>query len=123
ALAPVAGPAANQGVALRTASTTSAETPAAANDPKWRSPNINDTPSRNAPAGIARGGLDDDVAPVDDDGLRSVPASPRRSIARVTSGEPVLPHSQGQVWREYDISPYTVRVSSTNRPEQAIVDW
>jgi hypothetical protein len=27
------------------------------------------------------------------------------------------------VWREYDISPYTARVTSTNRPEQAIVDW
>jgi hypothetical protein len=27
------------------------------------------------------------------------------------------------VWREYDISPYTLRVTSTNRPEQAIVDW
>lgn len=123
-LAQAPGPAAaNQGVPLRTATTTSADSPADATDPKWRSPNINDTPSRNAPAGIARGGLDDDVAPVDADGLRSVPASQRRSIARVTSGEPVLPHSQGQVWREYDISPYTLRVSSTNRPEQAIVDW
>ena len=34
-----------------------------------------------------------------------------------------FPNEQGQVWREYDISPYTVRVTSTNRPEQAIVDW
>ena len=29
----------------------------------------------------------------------------------------------GQVWREYDISPYTARVTTTKRPEQAIVDW
>jgi len=35
----------------------------------------------------------------------------------------VLPNDHGQVWREYDISPYTVRVTSTNRPEQAIIDW
>jgi hypothetical protein len=27
------------------------------------------------------------------------------------------------VWREYDISAYTSRITSTNRPEQAIVDW
>jgi hypothetical protein len=35
----------------------------------------------------------------------------------------VLPNDYGQVWREYDISPYTARVTSTNKPEQAIVDW
>jgi hypothetical protein len=34
-----------------------------------------------------------------------------------------LPNKYGQVWREYDISPYTLRVTSTKRPEQAIVDW
>lgn len=34
-----------------------------------------------------------------------------------------LPADQGQVWREYDLSPYTMRVTSTQRPEQAIVDW
>ena len=30
---------------------------------------------------------------------------------------------KGQVWREYDIRPYTLRVTTTARPEQAIVDW
>ena len=34
-----------------------------------------------------------------------------------------LPRKHGQIWREYDISPYTLRVTSTNRPEQAVVDW
>jgi hypothetical protein len=34
-----------------------------------------------------------------------------------------LPSSAGQVWQEYDISPYTARVTSTKRPEQAIIDW
>jgi hypothetical protein len=29
----------------------------------------------------------------------------------------------GQVWREYDILPYTLRVTTTSRPEQAMVDW
>jgi len=48
---------------------------------------------------------------------------PRRPTARVTEGSNTLPCTQGQVWREYDISPYTLRVTTTNRPEQAIVDW
>lgn len=34
-----------------------------------------------------------------------------------------LPCTHGQVWQEYDISPYTLRVTDTSRPEQAIIDW
>jgi hypothetical protein len=49
--------------------------------------------------------------------------APRGSRARVTNGSGTLPNDHGQVWREYDISPYTTRVTSTTRPEQAIVDW
>ncbi len=48
--------------------------------------------------------------------------SPRR-IATVTAGSGQLPNEHGQRWLEYDISPYTRRVTSTNRPEQALVDW
>jgi hypothetical protein len=51
------------------------------------------------------------------------PESARRSIAKVTSGNGTLPNEQGQIWREYDISPYTMRVTATERPEQALVDW
>jgi hypothetical protein len=43
--------------------------------------------------------------------------------ARVSKGSSSLPNDQGQVWREYDITPYTNRVSNSARPEQAIVDW
>jgi hypothetical protein len=50
------------------------------------------------------------------------PAVTRRS-ARVTAGSGTLPNEQGQVWREYDITPYTARVTTTKRPEQAIIDW
>ena len=46
-----------------------------------------------------------------------------RRPLRVTAGNGTLPNDQGQVWREYDISPYTARVTTTKRPEQAIVDW
>jgi hypothetical protein len=45
------------------------------------------------------------------------------SHAQVTKGSGSLPQDKGQVWREYDIRPYTMRVTTTARPEQAIVDW
>ncbi len=51
---------------------------------------------------------------------RAAPAAP---IARVSAGSGSLPNEGGQLYREYDISPYTLRVTSTHRPEQAIVDW
>lgn len=38
-------------------------------------------------------------------------------------GNNTLPNDAGQIWREYDISQYTTRVTTTKRPEQAIVDW
>ena len=41
----------------------------------------------------------------------------------VTKGTGVLPGDDGQVWREYDISPYTFRVKGKSKPEQAIIDW
>lgn len=50
---------------------------------------------------------------------------PARESAAVKSATAPsgLPNEQGQIWREYDISPYTLRVTTTRRPEQAIVDW
>jgi len=55
--------------------------------------------------------------------LKPITESFRRSIAKVTHGIDSLPNEHGQVWRTYDISPYTLRVISTSHPEQAIVDW
>ncbi len=43
--------------------------------------------------------------------------------AQVTKGSSTLPRDHGQVWREYDIRPYTVRTDASARPEQLIVDW
>jgi hypothetical protein len=51
------------------------------------------------------------------------PPAERATRAQVSKGSGALPNDHGQVWREYDISPYTVRVEATQRPEQAIVDW
>lgn len=57
--------------------------------------------------------------------VATVPVSEpaRVPVTRVTGGNGTLPNNAGQVWREYDISPYTARVTTTKRPEQAIVDW
>jgi hypothetical protein len=48
---------------------------------------------------------------------------PAARITQVNKGSGTLPNDHGQVWREYDISPYTSRVNTTEKPEQAIVDW
>ena len=47
----------------------------------------------------------------------------KKFVARITAGNGTLPSDAGQVWREYDISPYTARITTTKRPEQAIIDW
>jgi hypothetical protein len=47
----------------------------------------------------------------------------KRPLTHFTTGNGTLPNDAGQIWREYDISPYTTRVTSTKRPEQAVVDW
>jgi len=73
-----------------------------------------------ADAGAARRGVPDTRVPAP---LAAISGSPKQPIARVTGGSGILPNDHGQVWREYDISPYTLRVTTTNRPEQAIVDW
>jgi hypothetical protein len=46
-----------------------------------------------------------------------------RGGLKITKGAGVLPNEHGQVWREYDISPYTNRVRDADKPEQAVIDW
>jgi hypothetical protein len=66
--------------------------------------------------------------------MASAPAADAQPITPTPGGEPItraqvskgsgaLPNDHGQVWREYDITPYTVRIDSTQHPEQTIVDW
>ncbi len=56
-----------------------------------------------------------------------VPAGSSATASGVLSGNsgPVvnLPAVHGQIWREYDIRPYTAQVRSTKRPEAAVVEW
>lgn len=42
---------------------------------------------------------------------------------KVTKGNGSLPNDAGQIWREYDISPYTDKLRGKPKPEQAIIDW
>jgi len=49
--------------------------------------------------------------------------APPAEITRVSQTFSSLPNNAGQVWREYDISPYTSQVRDNPNPEQAIVDW
>ena len=60
----------------------------------------------------------DSVAPSD-----ARPTTRQVSHAQVSKGSGSLPNDDGQVWREYDITPYTLRDQSSSHPEQAIVDW
>jgi hypothetical protein len=45
------------------------------------------------------------------------------SITRVSRSTNQLPNDAGQVWREYDISPYTSRITGVDDPQQAVLDW
>lgn len=44
-------------------------------------------------------------------------------VARLLQPPGSLDNSAGQVWRRYDLSPYTRRITSVKNPEQAVVDW
>jgi hypothetical protein len=64
-----------------------------------------------------------DITPIrENTGLTPV-NSPAPTRARFTDGSPNLPRDHGQVMREYDIRPYTLRTTQTQHPEQQIVDW
>src|SRR6476661_3579009 len=76
-------------------------------------------PERAKPQPAAPAG---DITPV----AGTAPATsaiPGATRAQVSKGSGALPQDKGQCWREYDIRPYTQRVTTTARPEQAIVDW
>jgi hypothetical protein len=119
-------------VAAQTAPPPPGENPS----PSWRS--AGDAAALPRPAGPSDSPPSSPAAPAVPAGAptastagRAVPAAistagragPTATIARVSTGSGSLSNEQGQLYREYDISPYTLRVTSTRRPEQAIVDW
>jgi hypothetical protein len=50
-------------------------------------------------------------------------AKTQPGVTRVSKTLNELPRSSGQVWREYDITPYTSQITSTDQPEKAVLDW
>lgn len=66
----------------------------------------------------------DDRSSGSSNGSSAPPAgSPSSLETKVTRTRNQLPNEAGQVWREYDISPYTQNVQSVENPQQAILDW
>jgi hypothetical protein len=79
---------------------------------KWRAPDV-----------VTRNTLGDPPAAAGAPPRTMNAAPPGQPVARVTRGPGTLPNDAGQEWRDYDITPYTARVTSTSRPERAILDW
>ncbi|WP_105355297.1 MULTISPECIES: hypothetical protein [Pirellulaceae] len=83
---------------------------------QWRNPGAtvpSSTPSAVQPAAYAS----------DPPTQQSENVTKSGSLLKVTSGLKELPNGAGQVWRDYDLTPYTSRVTTTAKPEQAIIDW
>lgn len=57
--------------------------------------------------------------------LATAPASAASTTAtlKISKGSGILPNDHGQVWREYDLAPYTQRMADAEKPQQAVVDW
>lgn len=55
--------------------------------------------------------------------IEPVTAQAKGAITRVTKSMTQLPNDAGQVWREYDITPYTSQMTGVTDPQQAILDW
>ena len=87
---------------------------------KWRSPGASISKNSLTKPGDAA----DHAARSDhgQGGLEPLATAPHH-LAQVSESLDALPNEAGQILRTYNIRPYTVRVTSTNRPEQAIVDW
>ena len=50
-------------------------------------------------------------------------ASESPGNAAAVGDDQVLPRSEGQVFRRYDLRPYTGRIDSNLTPQQAVIDW
>src|SRR3972149_2004411 len=100
-----------------------AQYPVDNNDPgvnsNWRRQSESTTQS----TGPTSGGNESEVTSTRYDSLSSSDQPAYRANTRSSGSNAMLPSDAGQVWREYDISAYTTRVTSTQRPEQAVIDW
>jgi hypothetical protein len=77
---------------------------------------------------VDRGGIGPISSQADSLTAASASSNANRSLASTSAASSPsrissLPNDAGQVWKEYDISAYAARVTSTKQPQQAIVDW
>ena len=72
------------------------------------------SPTRITPSGTAQ---QREVA------RQAAAAAVKPGVTLVSKTTNQLPNQAGQVWREYDISPYTTQVTSSDQPEKAVLDW
>lgn len=63
------------------------------------------------------------LKPEDDDTSFTVRASASTAERPAPRSTGELPRTHGQIWREYPIGAYTANVKTTEKPEQAIIDW
>ena len=76
----------------------------------------------NRAAGRGAAGTQDEIVADPDEARWSDRSS--KPGAGVSSQPPkFLPNSAGQVWRTYDLSPYTEGIEDVEKPEQAVIDW
>jgi hypothetical protein len=73
-------------------------------------------PTNPAPSAAA-------AAPPSRDLTPAQPSVDTKTGLKIVKGTGALPNDHGQVWREYDISPYTLRAKDVAKPEQAVIDW
>jgi len=52
----------------------------------------------------------------------AAPSGPPPEITRVSQTFDSLPNTSGQVWREYDIQPYTSQITGETNPQKAVID-
>lgn len=53
----------------------------------------------------------------------ATPAAPNTVVASFAKPPNDLPSAAGQIWQEYDITPYTSKITNNKQPERSIVDW
>jgi hypothetical protein len=91
------------------------------------SPNQNTNVNANAQSGSGTRSNTSQIQPIAAQIARArslvPPPSKTPPVTRVTRSLNTLPNTAGQIWREYDISPYTKQIPSVENPQQAIIDW
>lgn len=101
--------------------------------PSFGSLNKNAIPTENSPrtpiaTATPKAGQNFSLTPKTNLVESNQPAQPQTmdvepGVTRVTKTLNTLPNSAGQIWREYDISPYTSEIKTREDPQKSITEW